>query len=71
MDLVVQPNSNLIELVQMLALDVSCADFTEVYFKMQWFNDFVHFVGPIFAYQKFNFKSSEIQLSAKTTVNFS
>ena len=66
-----QPNSDLIELVQMLVLDVSCADFTEVYFKMQWFNDFVHFVGPIFAYQKFNFKSSEIQLSAKTTVNFS
>ena len=67
----VQPDSDLIELVQMLALDVSCADFTEVYFKMQQFNYFVRFVGPIFAYQKSNFKSSEILLSAKTTVNFS
>ena len=46
----VQPDSDLIELVQMLALDVSCADFTEVYFKMQQFNYFVRFVGPIFAY---------------------
>ena len=68
---VVQPNFDFIEFIQMLAFDGSFADFTEVYFKMPWFNDFEYFIGPIFAYQKSNFKSSVIQLSAKTTVNFS
>ena len=67
----VQPNSDFIEFVQILAFDDSYADFTEVYFKMSWFNDFEYFIGPIFAYQKSNFKSSVIQLSAKTIVNSS
>ena len=44
----VQPNSDLTKLVQMLAFDVSCADFTIAYFKMPWFNDFVNFIGPVF-----------------------
>lgn len=37
---VVQPNSDFIELVHTLAYDYDYADFTVVYFKMPWFNDF-------------------------------
>ena len=45
----VQPDSDFIELDHMLASDDSCADFTKVYFKMLWLNDFEYFIGPIFA----------------------
>ena len=45
----VQPDSDFIELDHKLALDDSCADFTKVYFKMLWLNDFEYFIGPIFA----------------------